>query len=572
VLSQEQLQEVVSLNTGILRETLHDCSTESVVQFLFQERLQFPMDHPALRSPAKQINFALAVLLASPEPSCPTEFDRNRWEAITEPLEALFSVYLHADPSDHLALLGSSAEAEKQLFVTKSMFSTYFNEIRLATFHQRLDFIAEYLIRFDNVLERDMGVTASDACEVALWICNKVGSNLGALTQEDTKVVPCASVVLRTDLIQQFASVGEAYWEAFVSQRGAAPSINYPTELSIVDSKPLISSSSDTAMCYNLHSLFNAIMVQGERFLLTGPEKPKYEEHRSKTLERQTETAITAILGDGTTSIAQAFDRDRNEHDLVAYNSDICVFVESKSSPPGEPFRDIDRAYSRIQQDFRSESGIQGGFRQAVKLLDILKSQYQLTLYDKNHVELDRLDVDLADRAFPVVITKDNFGILATRLSLLLTKEAGQPYPFVTNILDLQNIAMIWRHYGWGSKQFRAYLAQRSQLHEKVLADDEMDFVGAFVQHCGLHFWLNAPATNIVLSSRYSQIVDDIDAVVNLGAKPKKINPVHPAAMRSMEHQVGSLVSGLPNGPIKVGRNRECPCGSTVKFKRCHGR
>ena len=362
MLSQEQLQEVISVKMGILRECLHDCSTESVVKFLFRERLRFPMDHPALRSPAKQINFALAVLLESPEPSDPSEFDRSRWKAITTPLEALFSVYLHADPSDHLVNLDSSTEAEKQLFVTKSMFSTYFNEIRMATFHQRLGFIEDYLTRFDDVLQRDMGITASDARQVAVWICDQLVNNLEAVSQGDTNGISCAPIVLRADVVQQFASIGEAYWETFVSQRGIEPSINYPTEMSIVESKPLIALSSGTAMFYNVHTLFNAIMVKGERVLLTGPEKSKYEEHRAKTLERQTEIAITTILGDGTKSTAQAFDRDRNEHDLVAYNDDICVFVESKSSPPGEPFRDIDRAYSRIEQDFRSERGNKAGF------------------------------------------------------------------------------------------------------------------------------------------------------------------------------------------------------------------
>ena len=200
-----------------------------------------------------------------------------------------------------------------------------------------------------------------------------------------------------------------------------------------------------------------------------------------------------------------------------------------------------------------------------------MKSENQLTLYDKDQIELDRLEGGLVDRAFPVVITKDNFGMLATHLSLLLIKETDQPYPFVTNILDLQNIAMIWRHYRWGAEQFRAYLEQRSLLHEKVFTDDEMDFIGAFVQHCGLHFWLDAPAESLVLSSSYSQIVDEIDAVVNLGAKPKKINPVHQVAMptSSVARPIGV---GLRSRPIKVGRNQRCPCGSTVKFKRCHGR
>ena len=213
---------------GILREYLHDCSTESVVKFLFGERLRFRMDHPVLRSPAKQINFALAVLLESREPHDPSEFDHRRWEAITRPLESLFSVYLHADPSGHLGNLSSTEEAEKQLFVTKAAFSTYFNEIRLATFHQRLDFIGEYLTRFDDLLERDMGITASDACKVAIWICNKVGSNLEALSLGDTEGITCAPMVLRADLVQQFESVGEAYWDAFVSQRGAAPGYQLP--------------------------------------------------------------------------------------------------------------------------------------------------------------------------------------------------------------------------------------------------------------------------------------------------------------------------------------------------------
>ena len=68
-------------------------------------------------------------------------------------------------------------------------------------------------------------------------------------------------------------------------------------------------------------------------------------------------------------------------------------------------------------------------------------------------------------------ITRDDFGPLATNLTLLLEKAPDDAYPWATNILDLSTLSEAWAYFGWGSKELRAYLEERLTLHGKVLSE-----------------------------------------------------------------------------------------------------
>ena len=254
---------------------------------------------------------------------------------------------------------------------------------------------------------------------------------------------------------------------------------------------------------------------------------------------------------------------------------DICLFVEVKSSPPSEPFRDPEKAYPRLLRDFRSDTGIQKAYDQATRLLQSVRSKSVVTLYDRDGNEAVKLPGSLRDSAYCVCVTRDSYGPVATCLSFMLEKSEDEPYPWAVSEWNLENIAEIWKYYRWGGRQLRAYLATREKLHASVFSDDELDYVGAFILHCGLDRFVSDTVFPAPLNPTYSEIFNAIHKHVRLGAPPVQIRPVHPSDDSGAEFlRTGETVLSMSRRqkPIKLERNKLCPCGSGVKVKRCHGR
>ena len=186
-----------------------------------------------------------------------------------------------------------------------------------------------------------------------------------------------------------------------------------------------------------------------------------------------------------------------------------------------------------------------------------------------------RLPSSNSDKAFCVCVTRDSFGPLATFLSSLLSKGVDEPYPWVVNILDLEQIAEVWEYFRWDARQLKSLLSQRIMLHENVFSDDELDYVGAYIKHCGLYHFARSDYDLLQLDPTYATVFDDIYFHVHHGQPRVTINPSYPEMndlRESLEKGKWVSAENALQGPIRVGRNEPCPCGSTAKFKRCHGR
>ena len=329
-------------------------------------------------------------------------------------------------------------------------------------------------------------------------------------------------------------------------------------------------------MHFRLETLFDAILLQGENCLLNGPLRDIYLRTRDKTLENQVTSQLSRILGRKARVFQNLFETPNKqyEHDLVILTDEICLFVEAKASPPMEPFRDPSKAFVRLRNRFHSNRGIQKAYNQALRLLDRIRADGLLTLYNKSGDVAVQLPLEDAENAFCVCVTRDSYGPQASLLALLLQKDCDQPFPWAVNIWDIENIAEAWEYFGWDERQLKSYLSQRLPLHDKVVSDDELDYVGAFIQHCGLQHLAKSRSERILLSPTYSDIFDEIHFHLSHGTPHASIRAVNAAHLDVLESKrVGRpvLVKDIPQGPIRVGKNEKCPCESGVKFKFCHG-
>ena len=582
------LQEIIRENIDHVKSIVQDCTTQSVVGYsMVKYRRRFPQ--PGLSSPAKQIRFLLGVMLETEEPDTPGEFSGHQWEQIVEPIQRLSGAYMGLYlPTDETAPQ-QSEELNRIQQVAMTSFLDYHLKGLLASAEQITDRIRVYLAPFDDQLSSALGISASGALEIALEIgieyqgqLDGVARYARSLSTSDDSIVEFVQAINQlgktrlSDLVERYGSTGQRFWDLFTVSRGEGPPINYPTERTIVETRPFIRISDDEAILFDFNILLSAILLTGEEAVTNSPTRERYFRMRDRTLEDHTASALRRILGVNSKVYRNVFETadSQREHYLVILTEDICLFVEAKASPPVEPFRDPEKAFVRLSRNFRSEGGIQKAYDQSLRLLRTLRER-GLVLFDKQGTEALRLQPSISDKAFCVCVTRDSFGPLATLLSPLLSKGVDDPYPWVVNILDLEQIAEAWEYFRWDGRQLKSLLSQRIMLHENVFSDDELDYVGAYIKHCGLHHFARSDYDLLQLDTTYANVFDDIYFHVHHGQERVTINPSHPWTADLQEsHKAGKPVSAdkAPQGRIIVGRNDQCLCRSGVKFKRCHGR
>ena len=581
------LQQIISKNIEHIRSIVQDCSTYSVVGYsLVNSRKGFAQSE--LSSPAKQIRLLLGIMLETDEPPDSKEFTVKEWGQVVKPLQTLSGAYMQL----YLPAKGVEADQSEDWRlkqVPMTAFLDYHQKGLLASAEQIGDRIRSYLSPFDDRLSKILGISASGALDIALCVGQQFQEQMDRVTQNALPLPIQSETSLdlvqaldrlgktrRSDLVEQYGELGKAFWDLFTVRRGEGPQINYPTERSVVETRPWIVIFNDEAMLFDFNILLSAILQRCEEALAKDSIRGQYFRRRDHILEDQTASILQRILGRGSQIYRNVFETPSNqyEHDLVIFNSDICMFVEVKATPMGEPFRDPEKALIRLQRSFRSESGIQKAYDQSLRLYKLLQEQ-DLVLYDAKGTEILRLPSSYSDKAFCVCVTRDSFGPIATCLSPLLSKGVDDPYPWVVNIWDLEQVAEGWEYFRWDARQLKSFLSQRIELHEKVFSDDELDYVGAYIKHCGLQQFGRHDYDLLQLDPTYSHVFDDIYFHVHHGQPRVKINPSYPEMSDFQESlKTGKRVSveNAPEGLITVGRNELCPCGSTVKFKWCHDR
>ena len=437
--------------------------------------------------------------------------------------------------------------------VAMPAFLHHFNTGILSSVEQVAERVRRYVSPFDERLKVDTGISASEALTVADWISISFqtaadelvnvrevyrtarlasferaiirGQSLDEARREmvkieqrvfDNEVLPRLQNFLKVRLdalSERFGpATANAYWNLFVSKRGDTPDFKYLTQRNPAEERPLLQVHEGVALCPLVNALYSAILTTGEGQLLASEAKESFLKRRDRTLEREVEEVLRGLFGESAEYYAGVFETLtlQNEHDLVVHWQNNVLVIEVKSSPPVEPFCDPEKAFQRIRRAFRSDTGLQKAFDQGNRIRRQLESGEVVNLYNSERERVTTIEPAELERTRVVCVTRNDFGPLAVNLSLLLEKNEGDPYPWAVNILDLRTLVDAWEYFGWGADQLIRYLDLRVALHDKVLALDELEITGFFVQHGGLEPLVTAEADRIQLDSSYSNVFDDI--------------------------------------------------------------
>lgn len=599
---------------GVLRKT----NTIDVLRFCAFEILNLHLNQrrsSKLSSPHKQI-FHLLGLLLTVSPENTTNLNSKKIEKIKEHLEKVFEQYgyMFFPVSQEEA---SSEEWRKVREVAMPVFLDYFNNCPLLYKEQIISRIKIWFAPFSKTIEDKTGISIEKALKIVLWITDELqnlydsciditrtlkeeidkyhsqGQLLGV--EETAKQEPFKSILYNfknitkrlniiriKDLEKNFGKEDTKYFLSLLSvERPLSTKYFYPTERNPAEFSPIFKINDDI-FCPSTYQLLIALMKHFEEILRNSTKRTAFFNHRDGILVEQTELALKNFFHPKHKIWKSVYETPtaHKEHDLLVQVDNKYLILEVKATQPKEPFRDPDRAYTRIKRDFHSDTGIQKAYDQANSLRKLLLTNKIITLYDRKGNEITQINGPV-EEAFCICVTSDSFGILTTNLSLLLDKDTSEPFPWAISLPDLENILSGFKYKKKNIDDFLFYLRQRANLHGTVFTCDELEIAGTYLRYGNFDWYFNQLSTSknakIILSSEMADIFDEIYYKEKGFAYPNPKLVANTPIITDVKMKLQSLIDEenrlilQEKQQRKIGRNEPCPCKSGKKYKKCHG-
>ena len=542
-----------------LKKIVKCISLEEIVNLVVSQQQIFIHKIPSngksnLNSPLKQGMYLIGIASSQVEPSHPKPLDNKIYEQIIKSLNSIFNNYGFAYfPEKEELKNGLDDKWIKVREIAMPAFLHHYTSGFKVSSDQIKAWIKLYFDGYEDKIKSKFGVNHLELLEAGSFFEEKISDNF----QELKKVFDEADsyrLKFLKDLengrdfheavsdIRNNTEVGEAFnkffsnsnkiyrvqkdylieklgsdvvtslLDNFSTTRGKTEEIIYITDPNPVIKKPLLTYDGNVFYFLLNNSFYQAIIESIEEHLSSRKSSAKFLRTRDKRLEEQTTQQFRRVFDENAEFFIGAYETNtrHNEHDLIIRSGRKLYIVEAKASPPRVPLRDPDKAFQRIKDHFKSNSGIQKAFTQANSLRAKILNNDEQPLYDHNYKQITILKRTEFDKIYTICITRDDFGVLATNLSLLLEKDDDSPYPWVISITDLEFMLDGFIHLGLGIKEVEAYIDQRTMVHGKVFGTDELEYAGAFLKYGGLDHFIKANADLIPLDVSESNIFDDI--------------------------------------------------------------
>lgn len=473
-----------------------------------------------LSSPYKQYLY-LAGLLLSTEQIGEKSLDEYNFKRMKKLLQDIVNIYsLMFFPTTQQLESGLCEKWYETRSISMPVFLTYFNTISLSYQEQQIERIHKWFSPFNKYFKEAFNFTAENLVEIYLYIGKHLQKQLNDLqlyaqefnkerfefvenVKKNNMSIEEASALINKSKIEAFLkhlelifhisikqlnkefgeSVIQNFLDFFTMTR-KTKEFRYYTEKNPCEIAPIWRKSDEYIFCPFYKQIINAIYEFLYRSLEDSKLANSFYKKRDLESERQTREIFKKLFSEEAKYYSSIFEtpNSQNEHDLLIEYRDVLIIVEIKASKIKEPFRDPDKAYTRIKRDFQSDKGVQKAFDQGLRLKNILLRNKVTNLYDKEGHIIATIDSSNFREVYLICVTADNMGALGSQLSLLLEKPDDELYPWSCNLYDLDSIVEAFIHMKLNADNFLNYLDSRALLHEKFFAVDELEICGYYLE------------------------------------------------------------------------------------------
>lgn len=520
-----------------------------VANSLFHELMMFGQmgSRGKLNSPARQSLYLLGVM--SSQSICNTEeLSDEKLNKIYSLLNDIYSKYLSVyfpDKKDFEQGIDNSWLKTRHASMP-AFLGYFFESKKIATDELRKDLLKTYE-QFEDIISAHFGLSHKDMIEITDRIGsilqNRIDYIYKILGDVDTKRLEfansdvneyhenlkalqegCGPLMLKLMRLSEeicifkFDEIDgidpakiEQFKQHFVLKKGTANDINYITDENSLETNPIITVDEKNYALCSINFMLLAVQNKIDQYFKDSKFNDRFRKARDIKLEQDAKEAFSELLPENSIVLESVFENNKssNEHDLVIITNTTILIVEAKAAPRREPLRDPSRAFTRIKDDFKKKSGIQSGCDQALNLKTLIEKNEITILYDKKGNVLHTISKQDFDEIYCICVTKDDFGLLATDLTILLEKNDDVKSPWVINIDDLRFLISCLKYIGKDWLYFIDYLSQRVNLMGKIIAADELEIAGAFLKYNGFKN-INKDSPQLFLDISESTVFDEI--------------------------------------------------------------
>ncbi|GHN02557.1 hypothetical protein WSM22_40460 [Cytophagales bacterium WSM2-2] len=207
--------------------------------------------------------------------------------------------------------------------------------------------------------------------------------------------------------------------------------------------------------------------------------KDKYIARKGTLLEDRIEDLFKTFLKDSF-KIYRGYYVDSCEQDILVLWKKYAFIIETKGYALREPFRDPDKAFVRITNDFKASIGY--GHEQSRRIEKKFIDEVPLRITDKNGKVIDEIDTTLYEFDFSIIVNLESFGQVQCDLSTLLKLENEDDlFPWAVTLDDLEIFFLTMIAQKRRPEDFVDFLLMRETLHGKLVCSDELEICGGFL-------------------------------------------------------------------------------------------
>ena len=233
---------------------------------------------------------------------------------------------------------------------------------------------------------------------------------------------------------------------------------------------------------FEVKQVMHAIENLLEKICTTSTEATsKYTDKKGNLLEDKIVKLFSDYFG-AECKVYKSYYIDGCEQDILILWKKYAFIIEAKGYALAEPFRDPNRAYKRIKNDFDACIGY--GYKQTRRVEEKFINYVPLRLTDKNGNLIEEIDTTEFELDFSIIVNLNSFGQIQCDLNTLLKlPNEDDIYPWVTKLDDLEVFLLTLKAKQKGPKALIDFLQMREKLHGKLICSDELEVCGGFLMN-----------------------------------------------------------------------------------------
>jgi hypothetical protein len=283
--------------------------------------------------------------------------------------------------------------------------------------------------------------------------------------------------------------------------------------------RPILDLENGMFQVFEVKQVIHAIAMLLEQICTsTEPNRTRYVKRKGNLLEDHI-ADLMSLFFKKDFKIFKGYYVDGFEQDVLILWRSYAFIIEAKGYSVREPFRNPEKAFVRIKDDFDSSIGY--GYIQANRVSKKFKEGSTLLIADERGTVIDEVDTTTFDEDFTIIVNLKSFGQSQCDLSMLLNLEnEDSVYPWAVKLDDLEIFLLTMIALKKDPTDLVDFLLMRETLHGKLICADELEVCGGYLKNKFPQS--NIDSTEVVVTAPNLSDIFDHQYLKGMGFKDEK--------------------------------------------------